>query len=92
MRERIRIKKKKVRNILHKTVAPAATSLILLELDKLELTKRFEDILEIIFSDTEMNVTNVQPVKRRGSGMARIRVSGLTILLGFSQLRNDGNP
>jgi hypothetical protein len=53
-------------DVLHKCVTFASASLILLQLDKLEFAKRFEDILEIILSNAEMNITHIEPVKRRG--------------------------
>lgn len=80
-------------NLLHKSITPAATSLVLLQLDKFEFAKRLKDVLEVTFSDAEMNVTHVQPVKWSSVivAAAGLRIAGLAVLFRFSQLRDNGN-
>lgn len=46
-------------HLLHKPITPAPGRLILLQLNELEFTKRLENILEVAFSDAEMDVTHI---------------------------------
>lgn len=80
-------------DLLHKCVSFAATSLILLQLNKFELAEWFEDILEVGFSDAEMNITHIESVKWRGVTRARagLRVTCLAVLFGFGKLNDNGN-
>jgi hypothetical protein len=64
-----------------------------LQLDKFKLTKWFKNILQIAFSDAEMDITHIKPVKWN---LVRITagcfgVADLTVLFGFRELGNDGN-
>lgn len=79
--------------LLNESITTAASSFVFLKLDKFEFAEWFKDILDIILSDTEMNVTNIQPVKRRRCRLptASFRVAGQSILLRFGQLSNDRN-
>ena len=45
--------------LLDKTIASAPTHLFFLQLNKLQLAERLKDILEIAFSDAEMNVADI---------------------------------
>jgi len=47
------------RCLLDKTIASAPTHLFFLQLNKLQLAERLKDILEIAFSNAEMNVADV---------------------------------
>ena len=79
---------------LNKPIASAAASLVLLQLNKFELAKRFEDVLQVTLGDAEMDIANVQTVERNGAGVVMGRAfasSSLTILLGLRQLGNDRN-
>jgi hypothetical protein len=50
---------RKIRHLLYKAVTLASTCFVLLQLDEFEFTERFKDILEVCFSDTEMDITHV---------------------------------
>lgn len=79
-------------DLLHKRKTLAPTILLLLQLDKFELTEWFEDMLEVIFSDAEMDVTHIESMERGGvTARFAFGVASLAILLGFSQLNNDGD-
>jgi hypothetical protein len=79
-------------DVLDKTVASAATVVILLQLHKFELAKRFKDILEVCLGDAEVDVAYIEPVEGDGVGMAgRFRVPDLAVLLRLGGLDNDGN-
>lgn len=79
--------------LLNKSIASATSSFIFLKLNKFKFAKRLENILEIGFSDTEMNITNIQPVKRRRGRLpsAGFGIASLSILLRFGQLGNNRN-
>jgi len=78
------------RYVLDKAVASAATVIILLQLDKLELTKGLKDVLEVCLGDAEVDVAHVEPVEGDRVGMARrFRVADLAVLLGLGGLDND---
>jgi hypothetical protein len=80
--------------LLHEAVAPAATGVILLELDEFELAERLEHSLEVVLCDGEMNVAHIEAVKRNTVGLGRIALVGvtrLTVLLGLGELSNDWN-
>lgn len=79
--------------LLHKCVTFAAASLVLLQLDKLESAERVKDILEVCFSDAEVNITHIKSVKRRGVLRARASfgVTSLAVFLRLGQLSDDGN-
>lgn len=81
------------RYLLDETVTTAAAAVILLQLDKLELTKWLEDVLQILLCNAEVDIANIQPVKGdRGRMLARgLRVADLAVLLSLSKLDNDGN-
>ena len=75
-----------MQHLLNKPIASAAASLVLLQLNKLELSKRFEDVLQVTLGDAEMDVANIQTVKRNGTGIMMGRAfasSSLTIFLGL---------
>lgn len=84
---------RKGRNILDKPVASAATVIILLQLHKLEFTKRLKDVLKILLSDAEMDVAHIKSVEGDGVGVVarRLGVANLAILLSFGGLNDDGN-
>ena len=56
----------RVNNLLNETISlgSARIHLIALEDDLLKLTERLEDLLEILLSDTKMNVANVKTMER----------------------------
>lgn len=80
-------------NILDKAIAAAAAILVLLELDKLELTKRLKNRLQILLGDVEVDVAHVETVEGDGVGMGsrRFRVASLAVLLGLCHLNDDRN-
>lgn len=80
-------------DLLNKAVATAATSIVLLELDKLKLAKGLEHVLKILLSDTEVDIANVQTVEgdRVGVTPRAARLADLAILLSFSELDDDGD-
>lgn len=56
-------------NSLDEAIATAAAVLIFLELNKLKLTERLEDGLQILLGNVEMNVANVKTVEWNRVGM-----------------------
>lgn len=80
--------------VLYETVASTTSLFFLLQLHKFELAKRFKNILQITLGDAEMDVPDVQPVKRNLAEVAgrRLRVASQSILLRFRMLGNDGDP
>ena len=56
-------------NSLDEAIATAAAVLIFLELNKLKLTERLEDGLQILLGNVEMNVANVKTVEWNRIGM-----------------------
>ena len=56
-------------NSLDEAIATAAAVLILLELNKLKLTERLEDSLQILLGNVEMNVANVKTMEWNRIGM-----------------------
>lgn len=81
-------------DLLHKSIASATTSLVFLQLGKLKLAERLKHICQIFFCDAEMDVADVEPMKRNtrvGTVMTSIvSGTGLTILLRFRKLGDDG--
>lgn len=83
-------------DLLDETISlgAARVQLIALEDDLLKLTKRLEDLLEIFFGDTEVDVADIETVEggavSTGCSTALGRTSS-TVLLGFSKLGNDGD-
>ena len=77
-------------NILNEAVALGASLLFLLQLAELERTERLEDILEILLGDREVDVADVEAVEGNAVGERgdTLRVTGLAILLCFSELRD----
>jgi hypothetical protein len=80
-------------NLLHEGITFASASLILLQLDKLKFAKRFEDVLEVILSNAEVNITHIESVEwcRVRWARASLGVASLAVLFGFGKLRNNGN-
>jgi hypothetical protein len=78
-------------DLLDKSITSTATLILLLELHKFKLTEWFEDILEITLSNAEMDISNVEPMKRNRVMIATggFRITGQTILLSFGQLGDD---
>lgn len=78
-------------DLLHEAISPAPTSLILLQLDEFEFAKWLKNILEVTLSDTEMNVTHIQPVEGGRMIVARagFGVASLAVLFSLSQLGDD---
>lgn len=78
-------------HLLHEAISPTPTGFILLQLNKFEFAERLKNILEVTFSDTEMNVTHIQPVK--GSRVivvgAGFGIASLAVLFSLSQLSDD---
>ena len=56
-------------NSLDEAIATAAAVLIFLELNKLKLTERLEDGLQILLGNVEMNVANVKTMEWNRIGM-----------------------
>jgi len=79
---------------LNEAITTTTTLILFLKLHKLELSERLKDVLKVAFSDAEVNVANVKPMKRDGT----ISVAGtlysacLSVLLGFRELSDDGYP
>jgi hypothetical protein len=84
---------KRESHILYETITSASASFFLLELNEFKLAKWFEDILQICFSDAEVDVTNIEAMERHRAmiGSSGFWVAGLTILLCFSELGDDGD-
>ena len=80
-------------NLLDKAIATASVGIVLLKLDKLELSERFENSLQILFGDIKMNVSDVQTMERNMVGVraTRFGVAGLAVLFSFGELNNYGN-
>lgn len=81
-------------NLLHETIAFAASLLFLLQLYELELAKRLKDIGEIFFCDREVNVANIQTVEwdaRILRVSTTFGVACLTILFCLCELDDDRN-
>ena len=77
---------------LHKAIAARPASFLLLELDEFQLAKRFEDILQITFSDGEVYVTHIESVERDAICTRRgLQAAGLAVLLGLGELGDDGD-
>lgn len=56
-------------NSLDEAIATAAAVLIFLKLNKLKLTERLEDGLQILLGNVEMNVANVKTMEWNRIGM-----------------------
>lgn len=67
--------------------------LVLLQLDKLQLSKRIKEAPNIFFGKREMDIADVETVVRHAVGLCcvGIGVAGLAVLLCFGELNNDGN-
>jgi hypothetical protein len=80
-------------HLLDEAIAPTTTVVVLLQLHKLELAKGLEDVLKILLSDAEVDVSHVQSVEgdRVGVISRRLRVAHLAILLSLGELDNDGD-
>lgn len=80
-------------HLLNKSISSAAALFLLLKLHKFKFTERLKDILQVAFSDTEMDVAYVKPVKwnRTGIAAASFGVACLSILLCFCELGDNGN-
>ncbi len=82
-------------NSLNKAITATASLILLLQLDKFEFAERFEDVLQITFSDAEMNITHIKSmewdlvVRVAGSGFS---ISNLAVFLGLRELSDYGNP
>ena len=78
---------------LYETIALTATLLFLLQLGELKLTKWLKYILKIVLCDGKVNVANIKAVERDAVGLGghALGIPSLTILLCFSELRNDRN-
>jgi hypothetical protein len=63
-------------------------------LNKFKLSEWLKDILQILFSDAEVNVSNVEAMKRDRVMIATLSlgIAGLTILLCLSELCDNGDP
>jgi hypothetical protein len=79
--------------LLYKCISFAPTSLVFLQLNEFKLAEWFEDILEVGFSDAEMNITHIESVKwcRVTRARAGLRITCLAVLFGFGKLDDDGN-
>ena len=80
-------------NLLHEPVALAATLFFLLQLYKLKLAERFEDVLEVIFVDGEVDVADVETVEWDAVGLRGGAFGGasLTVFLCLGELCDDGD-
>lgn len=67
--------------------------LVLLQLYKFQLSKRIEEAPNVFFGKREMDIADVETVVRNAVGLRRvgIGVAGLTVLLCFGELNDDGN-
>ena len=73
-------------NLLYEAISFTTSGFFPLQLDKVKFAKRLENILQIALSDTEMNITDIQPME--GNRLlivvgVSIRIASLTIFLGF---------
>lgn len=77
--------------LLHEAVAATPAGIILLKLGELELAKRLKYILKILLSDAEVDVANVQTVKRNRVGVtpSGASLADLAVLLSFGKLDNN---
>jgi hypothetical protein len=78
-------------SLLHETISTAATIVIFLQLNEFELPERLKDVLQVLFSDAEMNVAYVKTVEWdriavRSGSISRL---DLAILLSLGKLDND---
>ena len=81
-------------HLLDKSITSAASAFILLQLNKIKLAKGLKDVLEVGFVDAEMDVADIQPMKRNRvmvSSNVPIGVPGLSVLLSLSQLSYNGD-
>ena len=81
------------RYILDKPIATASAGVVLLELDKLQLAKRRKNILQVLFGDTKVDVSDVESVERHrvGVGARSVRVAHLPVLFCLGELDDDGD-
>lgn len=79
------------KNLLDEAIALAATLILLLQLHELEVTEWLEDAGEIVLSDREMDVTDVEAMERDAVGLGgrALGVTSKAILLCFGVLRDD---
>jgi hypothetical protein len=79
--------------LLDKPIATTAAVIVFLQLDKLELSERLKDVLQVRLGDAKVDVAHIQPVEGNRVGMVTGRLSGsdLAVLLSFCKLYNDRN-
>jgi hypothetical protein len=83
-----------LQHLLNETIAARApSSLLFLDLNEFKIPERAEDTAKIIFSDREMNITNVKAMKWStiGRWLAPGCVARLAILFCFGLLHDNGN-
>lgn len=80
-------------DLLDKTISSTTSSFLLLKLNKLKLTKGFENVLQILFSNAEVDVSNIEAMEGNGVVIASrgLWVAGLSVLLCLSELSNNGD-
>ena len=80
-------------NLLDKSVATGATSVVFLQLHIFELAEGLKDGLQVLLGDVEVNIADVEAVEGRRTGLApsRFRIAGESVLLSFGELDDDRN-
>lgn len=78
-------------NSLDESIATTASVIVLLELNKLKLSKWLKYSLKILLCDIEMNVAYIKAVEgyRVRMSTRRVWVASLAILLSLGMLHND---
>jgi hypothetical protein len=77
--------------LLYKPIATATTVVVFLKLDELQFAKRLENILEILFGDTEVNIAYIEAVEGNGTSLCAGAVGGanLAVLLSLGELYDN---
>lgn len=78
--------------VLYKSIATAAPGIVFLKLDELEFAERLEDVLQVLFSDAEVDISDVEAVEGNRVAVARaIGAADLAVLLSFRELDDNRN-
>lgn len=81
-------------NLLNKSITTTSSLFFFLKLNELKFSEGLKYILKIAFSNTEMDVANIQPMEWNGvmvAACSTFRIAGLAILFSLGQLSNDRN-
>jgi hypothetical protein len=79
--------------LLDEAVAAAAALLLFLELDEFQFAKRLEDFIQVVLSDGEMDVADIETMEGNTGLLLSSTLGGarLPVLFGFRVLGNDWN-